>query len=166
MSQNIFPLQLFLFWSIKSLWHARGAFLKKWQLRWPLRRNITFLHPCAAAILASTSLGFLPVRTSRWKKLFFGDFIMKNHKLYVNFTILTGLFAITRSKIVALTLRNEETTQLDEPYIYADKNFLLNGIFRKLYSKNWKHAKNSRLCQLWAQISWPTDFSQPCGLWQ
>ena len=57
-----FPLQLFLVWSLKSLWHVRGAFLKKWQLRWPPLRNITSEYPCAVAILTAISSGFLPVR--------------------------------------------------------------------------------------------------------
>ena len=101
---------------------VRGAFLKKWQLRWPPRRNITSEYPCAAAILAATSSGFLPVRTSCWKKLFSGDVITKNHKLYVNLTILAGFFAITQSKIIALTFRKMEKMRLDELYIYVDKN--------------------------------------------
>ena len=118
----------------------REAFLKKWQLGLgrPPRRNITSKYPCAAVILAFTSSGFLPVRTSCWKKLFFGDFIMKNHKLYVNLTILAGFFAITRSKIIASTFRKMEKTRIDEFYIYVVKIFLLKLIFRKLYSKKLK----------------------------
>ena len=51
-----------LFSSAKSLWHVRGAFLKKLQLRWPPSRNVPSEYPCAAALLAATSSGFPPVR--------------------------------------------------------------------------------------------------------
>ena len=81
-------------------------------------------------------LGIFPVRTSCWKKLFFGDFIMENHKIYVILTILAGFFAITRLKIIAATFRNMEKTRLNELYINVDKNFLLKWIFRKFYLKN------------------------------
>ena len=73
-SQNVFPLLLLLFRSLKSLWHVRGAYLDKWQLRWPPRRNITSEYPCAVAILAVTSSRFLPVGTSCWKKGIFWGF--------------------------------------------------------------------------------------------
>ena len=44
--------------------------------------------------------------------------------------------------------------QLDELYIYVDKKFLRQRIVWQLNSKNRKNAKNSRLCQLRARISW------------
>ena len=36
-------------------WQVKGAFIKKWLLRWPPRRNIKSEYPCAAAILAVIS---------------------------------------------------------------------------------------------------------------
>ena len=70
LSYQRIPLQLFLFWSLKSLWLIRGAFLKNWQLRWPPRRNIASEYPCATAILVATSSGSLPVRLVGKKTIF------------------------------------------------------------------------------------------------
>ena len=81
--------------------------------------------PLRGAHLAATSSVFLPVRTSCWKKLFSGDFIRKNHKLYVNLTIYGAIFVITRLKIIAATFQKHEKARLDELYIYVVKIFLL-----------------------------------------
>ena len=64
---NIFPWQLFLSRSIKSLWHVWGAFLKNCQLRCPPRRNITSEYTCPAVILFVTSSGsHVKKYKSRW----------------------------------------------------------------------------------------------------
>ena len=52
--------------------------------------------------------------------------------------------------------------------VYLTKSFFYHEYFSS-YSRKEKqkiNAKNTRLCQIWALLSWPTELSQIPGLWQ
>ena len=117
-----FPFAIVSVFIIKRTLTCMRAFLKKWQLRWPPRRNIISEYPCAVGILAATSSGFLTVRLVEKS---YSLVILLGKIANVNLTILASFFAITQSKIIAATFRNMEKTRLDELYIYVGNDFLL-----------------------------------------